>query len=329
VLSAVADAMDTFNIDAQRFGRPSTLLQLAQTRVHRAGYWRSNRGTVTMHDPHQIEVRLSACRWPLTLLLVGLLGCSTRGTELDDARQPETSLPDPKPASGDEKEQPMRVLVTGFNDWRELGDPPNVWRCRDNPSCRLLLGEPQTSPPSDYGGPLVERLRARAPDIEWRFATMPVTWGVASPVPTDVDVIVNIGLGIYDRFDALQLEVGAYNARKGTDAAGITRAEPIAPTGPTILAAPAGSPILANIQALAGRTISGYEILAAEARVDNTYLCNETHHGALAALHAGEGRLEAVYFLHIPYLESGVESGDFEPLADGVAAVVLSLVGRE
>jgi AAA+ ATPase superfamily predicted ATPase len=31
VLSAVADAMDTFGIDAERFGRPATLLELAQT----------------------------------------------------------------------------------------------------------------------------------------------------------------------------------------------------------------------------------------------------------------------------------------------------------
>lgn len=40
VLSAVADAMDTFGIDADRFPRPTTLLQLAQAigRLARAGY---------------------------------------------------------------------------------------------------------------------------------------------------------------------------------------------------------------------------------------------------------------------------------------------------
>jgi hypothetical protein len=191
-------------------------------------------------------------------------------------------------------------LVTGFNDWRELGEPPNVWRCRDNPSCRLLLGQATDAKPSDHAGPLVQRLRAQAPEIEWRFATMPVTWGAASLVPTDVDVIVNIGLGVYDRFDALQLEIGAYNSRQGTDAAGSARAEPIVATAPSILEAPASSPITARIEALAGRTIAGYELLAAEARPDNSYLCNETHYSALAALRAGEGRLRAVYFLGRP-----------------------------
>jgi uncharacterized protein len=40
VLSAVADAMDTFGIDADRFARPTSLLQLAQSigRLARAGY---------------------------------------------------------------------------------------------------------------------------------------------------------------------------------------------------------------------------------------------------------------------------------------------------
>ncbi|MEM6995755.1 MAG: hypothetical protein AAF721_34920, partial [Myxococcota bacterium] len=52
-------------------------------------------------------------------------------TEPVAAEPPSTATP-----------EPIAVLVTGFNDWKELGDPPNVWRCRDNPSCRLLLGGP-------------------------------------------------------------------------------------------------------------------------------------------------------------------------------------------
>ena len=24
----------------------------------------------------------------------------------------------------------LRVLITGFNDWRDLGEPLNIWRCR-------------------------------------------------------------------------------------------------------------------------------------------------------------------------------------------------------
>ncbi|PRQ06976.1 hypothetical protein [Enhygromyxa salina] len=275
----------------------------------------------------------------LGLLGLSALGCSSSVAELDDtaridgprAAQVDAARPDPDQPILDHEGQPMRVLVTGFNDWRELGEPPNVWRCRDNPSCRLLLGEPRTSEPRDpsdprdHAGPLVQRLRAAAPELEWRFATMPVTWEVGTPVPTDVDVIINIGLGVYDRLDALQLEVGAYNLRQGADAAGVARTEPINPDAPAILAAPDGSPIPARIAALTGRTIAGYELLAASARADNSYLCNETHYGALTALHAGEGRLEAVYFLHIPY----ADSDDYDALADGVAGVVLSLVGRE
>ena len=44
-----------------------------------------------------------------------------------------------------------RVLVTGFHDWRELES--NVWRCRDNPSCRVLYGAPSASPPIEKAGP--------------------------------------------------------------------------------------------------------------------------------------------------------------------------------
>ena len=51
-----------------------------------------------------------------------------------------------------------RVLVTGFHDWRELES--NVWRCRDNPSCRVLYGAPSASPPIEKAGPLVRALRA-------------------------------------------------------------------------------------------------------------------------------------------------------------------------
>ena len=43
------------------------------------------------------------------------------------------------------------MLVTGFHDWRELES--NVWRCRDNPSCRVLYGAPSASPPIEKAGP--------------------------------------------------------------------------------------------------------------------------------------------------------------------------------
>ena len=215
--------------------------------------------------------------------------------------------------------------MTGFNDWRELGDPPNVWRCRDNPRCRLLLGEPQAAAPTSFPGPLPTRLASGGPAIEWEFRTMPVTWGAFEQVPNDVDVIINVGLGVYDRLDAVQLEAGAYNLRRGADAATAEQPGPIADAEATVLEAPADSPIAAKLAALRGQTVAGYEVLVAPAREDNSYLCNETHFFALSTLAdpSARGQLDAVYFLHIPY----AADGDYEALADAVAGVILQLVG--
>ena len=52
--------------------------------------------------------------------------------------------PDTKPQEH-ANSRPLRVLVTGFHDWRELEG--NYWRCRDNPSCRLIYGNPCNWPP--------------------------------------------------------------------------------------------------------------------------------------------------------------------------------------
>ncbi|NVB42483.1 hypothetical protein G6O69_31960 [Pseudenhygromyxa sp. WMMC2535] len=257
-----------------------------------------------------------------------------RGETQDDTAAVDAGAaqPRPSPASSEARELPegLRVLVTGFNDWRELGEPPNVWRCRDNPSCRLLVGDERSGGDEmAWEGPLVDRLRAAAPGVEWRFSTLPVTWGVFAEVPRDVDVIVNIGLGIYDRTDALQLEAGAFDLRAGADALGEERPGPIGlPPGISgeVLPAPEGSAIPGQIDALAGETLAGYEILVAQARRENTYLCNETHFNALAAVHEADPgqRLGEVYFLHIPY----AEQGDYDSLAAGVAEVVLGLLSQ-
>ena len=65
--------------------------------------------------------------------------------------------PQTKSRSAQSSRRP-RVLVTGFHDWRELES--NVWRCRDNPSCRVLYGAPSASPSIEKAGPLVRALRA-------------------------------------------------------------------------------------------------------------------------------------------------------------------------
>jgi hypothetical protein len=212
------------------------------------------------------------------------------------------------------------VLVTGFHDWEDLGDPPNVWRCRDNPSCRLLVGAESRERPTAFEGPLVERLERAAPGVEWTFSTLPVVWGAFRDVPQEHDVVVNLGLGVYDRFDALQLERGAYNLRRGLDAAGSGAPGPIDPSAAAVREPPAA--MTARIDRLVGRRLAGFEVLGAEARSSNSYLCNETHWNALAAL--DEDRPREAYFVHIPH----AEGDDYAPLAEAVATLVLALVER-
>jgi hypothetical protein len=247
-----------------------------------------------------------------------ILACSSPTS--DDQAPIASSEPPAVAPQRNSKEQPVRVLVTGFNDWRELGEPANVWRCRDNPSCRLLLGDAHDHQPTTHAGPLVVRLREQAPELDWRFATMPVTWGVFAEVPDDVDVIINLGLGVYDRFDVLQLEAGAYNLRRGADAAGGEQPGPIGVGSDPVLEAP--SAVAPRLAGLAGKSFAGYTVLVADAREDNSYLCNETHYYALSALARGHGRLREVYFLHIPY----AKDGDYPALADGVAGLLLALL---
>lgn len=231
---------------------------------------------------------------------------------------------EPVPSS----DAPLRVLVTGFNDWKELGDPPNTWRCRDNPSCRLLVGDPLIDAPTTFEGPLVTALGRAAGErnVEWSFATMPVTWGVASErTPyAEHDVVVHIGLGVYDRDDEVFVEAGAFNLRKGTDAAGDAVEEPILAGKPDVLdAPPAVAAAVANVD---GRSFGAMRARAMPARVENTYLCNETHTLALDAVansQASGGRLHAAYFVHIPQ----PKGDDWTALADSVAGVVVALVG--
>lgn len=214
----------------------------------------------------------------------------------------------------------MRVLITGFNDWHDIHDARELWRCRDNPSCRLLIGAEATGEPRSFEGPLATRLRGAAPQIEWTFRTMPVTWGVFAEPPPGFDVIINIGLGVYDTDAALQLERGAYNLHQGSDAAQQPASGPIDASKPELVLP--SDAMLTTIDALAGRTLAGYAIRVAAARPDNSYLCNETHFYALAE-QARSGSPRAVYFLHIPQPSA---SGGFDALAEAVALLVLELV---
>ncbi|KAL1500602.1 hypothetical protein AB1Y20_013254 [Prymnesium parvum] len=232
-----------------------------------------------------------------------------------------------------------RVLITGFHDWKELEG--NVWRCRDNPSCRLLLGPPSPSPPIVREGPLVRRLAACCPDATIDYVTLPVTWGVASGLDLCAyDIIIHIGLGVYEGTATLLLEQGAYNERRGADAA----AQP--PPGHTI-----ESGALQELRPLAMQDKyallkdtelpGGFVLEMAAARPQNTFLCNETHYRALQAvrgpsLNAAGGldsesrrqRPRSAYFLHIPYARRGVED-DYNELAEAVAALIARIVHLE
>lgn len=210
---------------------------------------------------------------------------------------------------------PRTVLVTAFHDWRELGDPPNVWRCRENPSCRLLIGDASEERPTEHDGPLVEHLRRGAPDVRWTFRTMSTTWDAFERAPGDYDVIVNLGLGVYDGSRTLQLERDAINLERGRDAAGNPREGPIDEGEERIRRAPRA--VRERITELEGRTFGGYTVRTARARRDNSFLCNQTHWYALGSL---EEDREA-YFVHIP----PAENDDFDTLARAVGGLILEL----
>ena len=156
--------------------------------------------------------------------------------------------------------RPFKVLVTGFHDWRDLSPIPtlNLFRCRDNPSCRLLLGEASFSPPvTRSGGALpgeLARLQGelapgastvtgptssesgraadgastsiaaaggtRAPSIDWTFQTLPTVWQTSSVVDyLSFDAVVHIGLGVYDCHDKIIVEDGT-RAKGGEEGGG-------------------------------------------------------------------------------------------------------------
>ena len=214
-----------------------------------------------------------------------------------------------------------RVLVTGFHDWRELDG--NVWRCRDNPSCRLLLGAPCPLPPVKRAGPLVAALAGA--NFHVTFHTLPVIWGAASAIDySDYDVIVHCGLGVYDNRETILLECGAWNERKGTDAVGRQLAGQSLEAGaPQRINTPR---MLANTTAVVasaiGHTLAGgHHLRLAEARPENTYLCNETHHRALKALDGGP---RAAYFVHLPY--AAEDDPEHRRLAASVGELLRRLV---
>lgn len=229
-------------------------------------------------------------------------------------------------------------MITGFHDWRELAG--NVWRCRDNPSCRLILGPPSETPPILRDGPLVRALKDTVDTAaaEFCFITLPVTWGTASGLDlTAFDIVIHIGLGVYDSHDTLLLEHGAYNFR-GTGADALRTAganEPIEPGAPKHLKlSEAMLKRYADLRrepSKLAQSSAEFSVVEAPSRKENAYICNETHWRALRAVEASmsaDGRPAAAYFIHVPYANPDRVAG-YEELAHAVAALVNRIVRIE
>ena len=225
-----------------------------------------------------------------------------------------------------EQSAPRRVLITGFYDWKNLGDPPELERCHDNPSCRVLAGQGVGA--RGFRGPLARRLKARLeydPHTRVDFELLPVTWGSASRLDrAQYELVIHLGLGVYDSFDHIKVERGAYNLRRGRDAAGQSRDEQIESSAELTLA-PDDAIQSGLKRVMKVKLPKPFQAELALAREGNAYLCNETHYTALSQLYsARRGALREVYFLHIPH----AEDGDDAPLSDALAVMIGALLSR-
>lgn len=249
------------------------------------------------------------------------------------------SLETRKPSESQNLSQRPRVLITGFHDWRDLDG--NIWRCRDNPSCRLLLGSECPSPPIRRDGPLPQALRFLCAEVaDFTFVTLPVLWGTSAGLDLlSYDIVIHLGLGVYDRDDLILVETDAYNMRRGADALAH------APPGQTIemgsdqvLERSSGMHArYARLGAgLAEQLPGDFQLSVAKARPANSYICNETHWRALraqlqahemndAAAQDDRRRLQAAYFLHLPR----ARDENHCELANAVAEVVRRILKIE
>ncbi len=222
-----------------------------------------------------------------------------------------------------------RILVTGFNDWENLGSPPNVWKCSENPTCRLMLGGETLARPSSFTGYLPALLRPRT-EFAWTFLTLPTTWGAFETIQNydTYEVAIHLGLGVYGGVhNVIKIEHGAINLRVGSDASGT------APSSGTVAAGSArpldaADPISVNIRRIENQTFAGFTIEREVPRRENSFICNETNYLALEAVRrsrAAQRTLREAYFLHLPYADPSVSTG-YQNLARGAAATILALL---
>lgn len=271
------------------------------------------------------------------IMMTSLIYSAYGAPDVPQADVPVSDLP----VSDRPKTSPRRALITGFYDWKSLGTPPEVRRCRDNPSCRVLSGVGVG--PREFKGPLAKRLRAlsaASPELQIDFALLPVTWGSASRLDlTPYHTVIHLGLGVYDTFHQIKIEVGAYNLRRGRDAMGANRDEPIRQGADSTLQ-PTDEISKGIERALKAKLPSPFRLVAVNARRDNCYLCNETYYGSLELARDQQGhqqrdqqshqqgdqqsRLQEAYFIHIPH----AEGDDDEPLSEALMRLIQGLTGR-
>ena len=218
------------------------------------------------------------------------------------------------------------VLITGFYDWRGLGHPPEIYRCKENPSCRVLTGVGVGE--RGYKGGLAKKLTQWSdnhPNVKVNFRVLPVTWKHLGLVKRDrYQIIIHLGLGVYDSFHNILIEEGAYNLHRGKDAMGHRLNQVIRPHQPTVLNAPIH--IRRGIErALKAKLPPPFSLTKVKAREKNTYLCNATHYEALEFINkAMSTPLPETYFVHIPHREGDTD----EALTLAIFNIIKALVLR-
>ncbi len=229
------------------------------------------------------------------------------------------------------------VLVTGFLDWPQPGESVegfNRWRCRDNPSGRLLLETAHDArvKPVAGDGPLCRELRRAAPGMDWRFEVLPVAWGAVEELPLDrFEVVIGLGLGVYDDPPRVLVERGAANLRRPS--LDVDGRLPGAPGAPPVVIDRDGSNVMTATAEQCRRmsaaiAVSGqfadWQLLTVDARDDNSYVCNESHYLVCDALRRrqppGNG-----FFLHLPQVN---DEAALEQLARFLVQPILSLAGN-
>ncbi len=226
----------------------------------------------------------------------------------------------------------IKVLVTGFADFDEQGEPNEV---EDNPSGRLLTGNATPDFNNDtLDGPLVTWLETNVPtsecgaEIEFDFKILPVVWEVAKDNIDycEYDFVINIGVGGADD-DEIDLEQDAGNSRSGTDVMGDPPSsgtiDPTKPPGATISG---HDSVRDRVDAQNGDQHGGFTVNVKPARPANCYICNETHGNGLLTLDEEQAEcdvdcsLDGVFFIHIPDITA--DAG----LAAGVGGLIENLV---